>query len=56
MDEKNAELCAQLPRAAFDAQAPTYDTGTGESTRDALPALLAEVARAVEGGPARACC
>ena len=28
MDEKNAELLRSRSRAAFDAQAPTYDTGT----------------------------
>ena len=27
MDEKNAELLRSRSRAAFDAQAPTYDTG-----------------------------
>ncbi len=28
MDEKSAELLRSRSRAAFDAQAPTYDTGT----------------------------
>lgn len=53
MDEKNAELLRSRSRAAFDAQAPTYDTGTGgEHARHLYPHVLAEVARAVEGGPA----
>lgn len=53
MDEKNAELLRSRSRAAFDAQAPTYDTGTGgEHARRLYPHVLAEVARAVEGGPA----
>lgn len=53
MEEKNAELLRSRSRAAFDAQAPTYDTGTGgEHARHLYPHVLAEVARAVEGGPA----
>lgn len=53
MDEKNAELLRSRSRAAFDAQAPTYDTGTGgEHARRLYPHVLAEVARTVEGGPA----
>ena len=53
MDEKNAELLRSRSRAAFDAQEPTYDTGTGgEHARRLYPHVLAEVARAVEGGPA----
>ncbi len=53
MDEKNAELLRSRSRAAFDAQALTYDTGTGgEHARHLYPHVLAEVARAVEGGPA----
>ena len=48
MDEKNAELLRSRSRAAFDAQAPTYDTGTGgEHARRLYPHVLAEVARAV---------
>ena len=35
MDEKDAELLRSRSRAAFDAQAPTYDTGTGASTQGA---------------------
>ena len=53
MDEKNAELLRSRSRAAFDAQAPTYDTGTeGEHARRLYPHVLAEVRRAVAAGPA----
>ena len=53
MDEKNAELLRSRSRAAFDAQAPTYDTGTGgEHARRLYPHVLAEVARSGAGGPA----
>lgn len=44
MDEKNAELLRSRSRAAFDAQAPTYDTGTGgEHARRLYPHVLAEL-------------
>ena len=53
MDEKNAELLRSRSRAAFDAQAPTYDTGMeGDHARRLYPHVLAEVARAVAGNPA----
>ena len=53
MDEENAELLRSRSRAAFDAQAPTYDTGTGgEHARRLYPHVLAEVRRAVAGDPA----
>ena len=53
MDEKDAELLRSRSRAAFDAQAPTYDTGMeGEHARRLYPHVLAEVRRAVEGDPA----
>ena len=53
MDEKNAELLRSRSRAAFDAQATTYDAGMqGEHARRLYPHVLAEVRRAVEGGPA----
>lgn len=53
MDEKDAELLRSRSRAAFDAQAPTYDTGMeGDHARRLYPHVLAEVARAVAGNPA----
>lgn len=53
MDEKDAELLRSRSRAAFDAQAPTYDTGTGgEHARRLYPHVLAEVVRVVAGDPA----
>ena len=53
MDEKSAELLRSRSRTAFDAQAPTYDTGIqGEHARRLYPHVLAEVARAVAGDPA----
>ena len=53
MDEKNAELLRSRSRAAFDAQATTYDAGMqGEHARRLYPHVLAEVRRAVEGDPA----
>ena len=53
MDERDAELLRSRSRAAFDAQAPTYDTGTGgDHARRLYPHVLAEVARAVAGDPA----
>ena len=53
MDGENAELLRSRSRAAFDAQAPTYDTGMeGEHARRLYPHVLAEVRRAVAGGPA----
>ena len=53
MDEKNAKLLRSRSRAAFDAQAPTYDTGMqGEHARRLYPHVLAEVACAVAGNPA----
>ena len=48
MDEKNAELLRSRSRAAFDAQAATYDTGMqGEHARRLYPHVLAEVVRVV---------
>ena len=53
MDERDAELLRSRSRAAFDAQAPTYDTGMeGDPARRLYPHVLAEVARAVAGNPA----
>ena len=53
MDEKSAELLRSRSRAAFDAQAPTYDIGReGEHARRLYPDVLAEVRRAVAGRPA----
>ena len=53
MDEKDAELLRSRSRAAFDAQAPTYDTGMeGDHARRLYPHVLAEVACAVAGNPA----
>ncbi len=50
MDEKSAELLRSRSRTAFDAQAPTYDTGTeGEHARRLYQDVLAEVRRAVAG-------
>ena len=53
MDEQDAELLRSRSRAAFDAQAATYDTGMqGEHARKLYPCVLAEVARAALGNPA----
>lgn len=53
MDEKSAELLRSRSRAAFDAQASTYDTGMeGEHARQLYPHVLAEVRRAVAGDSA----
>lgn len=53
MDERDAELLRSRSRAAFDAQAPTYDIGMeGDHARRLYPHVLAEVARAVAGNPA----
>ena len=53
MDEKNAELLRSRSRAAFDAQAATYDVGMqGEHARRLYPHVLAEVTRAVAGNSA----
>ena len=50
MDEQDAELLRSRSRAAFDAQAATYDTGMqGEHARKLYPCVLAEVARAALG-------
>ena len=50
MDEKSAELLRSRSRTAFDAQAPTYDTGMeGEHARRLYPHVLAEVTRAAAG-------
>ncbi|MBM6774575.1 class I SAM-dependent methyltransferase [Olsenella profusa] len=50
MDEKNAELLKARSRAAFDAQAATYDEGReGARTRLLYPYVVREVARAVAG-------
>lgn len=50
MDEQDAELLRARSRAAFDAQAATYDTGMqGEHARKLYPCVLAEVARAALG-------
>lgn len=50
MDEKSAELLRSRSRTAFDAQAPTYDTGMeGEHARRLYPHVLAEVMRAAAG-------
>ena len=53
MDEKNTELLRSRSRAAFDAQAATYDAGMrGEHARRLYPHVLAEVMRAVAGNSA----
>ena len=53
MNEKNAELLRSRSRAAFDAQAATYDEGMqGEHARRLYPHVLTEVTRAVAGNPA----
>ena len=53
MDEKDAELLRSRSRAAFDAQAPTYDESMqGDHARRLYPHVLAEVARATAGRPA----
>ena len=50
MDEKNAELMRSRSRAAFDAQAATFDTGMeGAHARSHYPHVVAEVSRAVAG-------
>lgn len=52
MDEKHAERMRSRSRAAFDAQAATYDVGVqGEHARGLYPHVLAEVRRAVTGIP-----
>lgn len=52
MDEKNAELLRDRSRAAFDAQATTYDVGMeGQHARRLYPHVLSEVVRAVAGSP-----
>lgn len=53
MDKQDAELLRARSRAAFDAQAATYDEGMqGEHARNLYPHVLAEVTRAVAGDPA----
>lgn len=53
MDEKNAELLRGRSRAAFDAQAATYDEGMeGDHARRLYQHVVGEVARAVAGMPA----
>lgn len=50
MDEKNAEQLKARTRAAFDAQAATYDAGMeGEHARRLYPHVLGEVRAAVAG-------
>lgn len=50
MDEKNAEQLKVRTRAAFDAQAATYDAGMeGEHARRLYPHVLGEVRAAVAG-------
>ncbi len=50
MDEKNAEQLKARTRAAFDAQAATYDAGMeGEHARRLYPHVLGEVRTAVAG-------
>lgn len=50
MDEKQAESCRSRSRAAFDAQAETFDTGMeGAHARALYPHVAAEVERAVAG-------
>ncbi|WP_417802776.1 class I SAM-dependent methyltransferase [Thermophilibacter provencensis] len=53
MDEKNAELLRGRSRAAFDAQAATYDEGMeGEHARRLYQHVVGEVTYAVAGMPA----
>lgn len=53
MDEKNAELLRGRSRAAFDAQAATYDEGMeGDHARRLYQYVVGEVARAAAGMPA----
>lgn len=53
MDEKNAELLRSRSRAAFDAQAATYDEGMeGDHARRLYQSVVGEVTRAVAGMPA----
>lgn len=53
MDEKNAELLRGRSRAAFDAQAATYDEGMeGDHARRLYQHVIGEVARAAAGMPA----
>ena len=50
MDEKNAEQLKARTRAAFDAQAATYDAGMeGEHARRLYPHVLGEVRATVAG-------
>ena len=53
MDEKNAELLRGRSRAAFDAQAATYDEGMeGDHARRLYQHVVGEVTCAVAGMPA----
>lgn len=53
MDEKNAELLRVRTRAAFDAQAATYDEGMeGDHARRLYQHVVGEAVRAVAGMPA----
>lgn len=53
MDEKNAELLRGRSRAAFDAQAATYDEGMeGDHARRLYQYVVGEVTCAVVGMPA----
>lgn len=53
MDEKKAGELKRRSRAAFDAQAATYDAGMeGEHARALYPLVAGEVERAVRGNPA----
>lgn len=53
MDEKNAELLRGRSRAAFDAQAATYDEGMeGDHARRLYQHVVGEVTYAVAGMPA----
>lgn len=53
MDEKNAELLRARSRAAFDAQAATYDESMeGDHARRLYQSVVGEVTRAVAGMPA----
>ncbi len=53
MDEKNAELLRGRSRAAFDAQAATYDGGMeGDHARRLYQHVVGEVTYAVAGMPA----
>ena len=54
MDEKNAELLRIRTRAAFDAQAATYDEGMeGDHARRLYQHVVGETVRALAGAPGR---